>query len=146
MVKGTTSEMTDKTRVSCFSAGIIGCGEKEKKLPRKPKVAVNFTESPPLQQENNERTEMRTMFREMKSLTECNSVYIEMLANAEQAKLDWGSKHVPFGEVGEGGLAEDHPDIDNLCHEQVTADELAEVQSFEDLPRFADPPKNMIGK
>ena len=40
---------------------------------------------------------------------------------------------------GEGELSEDHPDIDNVSYEQVAmAEEVAEIQSFDDLPIFAD--------
>ena len=83
---------------------------------------------------------MRAIFREMKSLTERNSEYMELLANAEQAKRDASSTHASYVEGGEGKLSEDHTDIDNVTREQVVmAEEVAEIQSFDELPIFADP-------
>lgn len=110
--------------------------EKEKKLPQKSEMGMHDVEStatashahlapvvgimptvslPPLGQDNNELAEMRAMFKDMKTLTKRNSVYVEMLANAEQTRLNILSKQQTSGtrdvEVGSG--------LDIVSHERA---------------------------
>ena len=76
-------------------------------------------------QDDNEIVEMRSLFKEMKSLTERNAAYVEMLAKAEQARQEAGNAGdpQPIYVMEEQPLSVDQPNIENVSHEQVVITE-----------------------
>ena len=133
---------------------------KRKKTPRKTKMSAtpdatgslghatptpgpSLTSAPatlPVSQDSGDMSEMRAMFREMKTLTEKNSVFVEMLAKAEELRQET-SVQLPYAQRELDGETEytDYPNLDDVSHEQVVTTEQGVVApSQTTFPLFAD--------
>ena len=135
---------------------------KRKKTARKTKLATPQTDAgnlsglpplpgpvttPPLQvpvasQDSSDLAEMKSMFQQMKDMTERNSAFVELLAKAGQSRQE--VKNVsfaqPFTGSVEGAGRSDRPDLDNVSHEQVVeTEESGLAENFDNIPAFADP-------
>ena len=80
--------------------------------------------------EENKLVEMRSLFKEMKSLTERNAAYVEM-AKAEQARQEASnaSDPQPIYVMEEELQSVDQPNIENVSHEQIVVTEQVPLQS-----------------
>lgn len=128
--------------------------EKKKKQSRKAKMAAHtheiagpsthVTPAPPLRpttqasaatapREANELSEMRSMFNEMKNLTEKNAAYVEMLAKAEQARQEAETSQPPVLQpIMEGEVTyDDQPNIEDVSHEQIVETDYSQYPDSE---------------
>ena len=81
----------------------------------------------PVRQENSELLEMRSLCKEMKSLTERNAAYMEMIAKAEQDRQEASVSQPVYVLEGEP-MEIEQPNIEDVSHEQVVVTEQLTFQ------------------